>query len=78
MISRIKGREKTKQDLQVCLGEAMLHLGGEVRLGKALLLPRRIRQLEIHASGLPRQALFRLGDVVLCRKQKWEKTMRGL
>ena len=37
MIVRINRREEQKQDLQVCLGEAMLRLGGEVRLGVALL-----------------------------------------
>ena len=35
MISRINGREEPKHDLQVCLGEALLRLGGEVRLGGA-------------------------------------------
>ena len=37
MIVRINGREQPKQDLQVHLGEEMLHLAGEVRLGEALL-----------------------------------------
>ena len=37
MIARINGKEKTKQDLQVRIGEAMLRLGGEVLLGEQVL-----------------------------------------
>ena len=33
IIVRINGREEPKHDLQVRLGEAMLRLSGEVRLG---------------------------------------------
>ena len=42
MIARIDGREKTKLDLQVHLGEAMLRLGGKVRLDEALLCLGRL------------------------------------
>ena len=37
MIVRINERKEPKQDLQVRLGKVMLRLGGEVRLGEALL-----------------------------------------
>ena len=37
MIVRINGREEPKHDSQVRLREAMLHLGGGVCLGRALL-----------------------------------------
>ena len=37
MIARINGREITKQDLPVRLGEAMLCLGEEAHLGEAQL-----------------------------------------
>ena len=33
MIARFNEREKTKQDLSISLGESILRLGGEVRLG---------------------------------------------
>ena len=77
MIVRINGREKTKQDLQVrlgeamlCLGEAMLCLGGEVRLGEALLRLGRSESVETQASGSPRRALLCLGEGVSSKKQK--------
>ena len=55
MISRINEREKTKQDLQVRLGEAMLRLGGEVCLGEALLRLGGSESSETQTSGSPRQ-----------------------
>ena len=66
MIARINGREKTKQDLQVRLGEAMLRLGGEVRLGEALLHLALLHlggseSSEIQALGSPRNRFLRLG-----------------
>ena len=54
MIVRINGREEPKHDSQVRLSEAMLHLGGGVRLGRALLRLGRPENAEIRASGLPR------------------------
>ena len=72
MIARINGRKKTKQDLQVCLGEAMLRLGGEVRLGELLRLSELLHlggevllsgseSSETQASGSPRHGFLRLG-----------------
>ena len=67
MMVRINKREEPKSDLQVCLGGAMLHLGGEVRLGGALL---RLGGQEkcinlvlgpLKWSSTPRRALLRLG-----------------
>ena len=62
MIVRINGREELKHDLQVRLGEAMLRLGREVRLGRALLhLGGALLRLggpesvEIRASGSPKR-----------------------
>ena len=46
IIVRMNGREEPKYDLQVCLGEAMLRLGGEVCLGGALLRLSRPEILE--------------------------------
>ena len=70
MISKINGREETKQDLQVHLGEAMLRLGGEVRLSEAMLRLGGSKSPENSALGSPRQALLRLGEGVLIRKHK--------
>ena len=61
MITRINGREKTKQDMQVRLGEAMLRLGGEVRLSEALLRLGGLESSETQASGLPRRGFLSLG-----------------
>ena len=61
MIARIDGREKTKHDLQVRLGEAMLCLGGEVRLGKALLRLSGLESSETRALGSPKRGFLRLG-----------------
>ena len=59
MIARINEREKTKQDLPVRLGEAMLRLGGEVLLGKALLLCLdRSKILKIQVSGSSRRGFL--------------------
>ena len=57
MIVRINGREEQKQDLQARLGEAMLHLGGEVRLGGP-------ESAETLGSGLPRRSDLRLGGAL--------------
>ena len=61
MIARINGKEKTKQDLQVRLGEAMLRLGGEVRLGEALLRLDGSESYETQDLGSPRRGFLRLG-----------------
>ena len=61
MIVRINGREEPKQDLQVRLGEAMLHLGGEVRLSGELLLLGRLKNSENLGLGSPRRRDLRLG-----------------
>ena len=45
MIVRIHGGEEPKQDLQVCLGEEMLCLGGEVRLGGEVPLGEALLRL---------------------------------
>ena len=50
MIVRINGGEEQKHDLQVRLGEAMLRLGGEVRLGIAM--PRQTRKFRKLGLGL--------------------------
>ena len=60
MIVRINGREESKQDLQACLGEAMLHLGREVTLGEALLRLGRPESAETLGSGSPRHSDLRL------------------
>ena len=55
MIVRLNGREEPKQDLQVCLGEAMLRLGGALlRLGG----PENSENL---GSGSPRRSDLRRG-----------------
>ena len=59
MIVRINGREEPKHDLQVCLGEVMLRLGGEVCLGGALLHLGGPESVEIMASGSPRRSNLR-------------------
>ena len=56
MIARINGREKTKQDLQVCL-----RLGGEVRLSEALLSLGGSKSSETQALGSLRHGFLRLG-----------------
>ena len=61
MISRINGREKTKQDMQVRLGKEMLGLGGEVRLGDTLLRLGGSKSLETKALSSPRRGFLRLG-----------------
>ena len=61
MIVRINVKEEPKQDLQVRLGEAMLHLGGEVLLGEALLRLGRPENTETLGSGSPRCSGLRLG-----------------
>ena len=61
MIARINGREKTKQDLQVCLGEAMLLLGGEVCLGQPLLRLGGLESLKNQALGSLRRGFLCLG-----------------
>ena len=48
MIAIINKREKTKQDLQVHLGEAMLHLGKAVHLGGAVRLGEVVCLGEAH------------------------------
>ena len=69
MIVRINEREKTKQDLQVRLSEAMLHLGEEVCLSEALLHLGRSESLETQASSSPRLGFLRLGgDLHLCER----------
>ena len=55
-IVRINGREKSKQDLLARLGEAMLRLWGEVRLGKALLCLGGLESAETLGSGLPKRS----------------------
>ena len=67
IIVRINEREEPKQNFQVRLGEAMLCLGGEVRLGGALLRLGRPESSTNLGSGsskrssTPRRALLRLG-----------------
>ena len=61
MIVRINGREEPKQDLQVCLGEAMLRLGKEVRLGKALLRLGGPESAETLGLSSPSRSDLRLG-----------------
>ena len=61
MIVIINEREEPKQDLQVRLGEAMLHLSGEVRLGGALLRLSGPENAKIRALGLPRRSDLLLG-----------------
>ena len=62
MIVRINGRDETKHDLQVRLGEAMLrlgeevHLDEEVRLGEAPLCLGGPESIEIMGSGSPRRS----------------------
>ena len=66
MIARINGREKTKQDLLVRLGEAMLCLSGKVRLGEALQCLGGSESSKIQASSSPRSGFLRLsGDLRL-------------
>ena len=60
MIAIINEREKTKQDLQVRLDEAML------RLGEALLRLGGSKSSETQASSSPRRGFLRLyGDLRL-------------
>ena len=68
MIVRINEREEPKHDLQERLGEAMLHLGGEVRLseailclGEALLRLGGLESAETLGSSSPRLSDLRLG-----------------
>ena len=61
MLVRINEIDEPKQDLQVRLGEAMLRLGGEVHLGRALLHLGRPESEEIWASSSPRLSDLRLG-----------------
>ena len=66
MISRINGKEKTKQDLQVRLGEVMLRLSGEVHLAKALQRLGGLESSKIQALGSPRRGFLCLdGDLHL-------------
>ena len=64
MISRINGREKTKQDLHVHLGEAMLRLSVEVHLVEALQRLGGLESSKTQALGSPRRGFLRLdGDL---------------
>ena len=63
MIVRINGREEPKHDLQVRLDEAMLRLGGEVRLGGALLRLGKPESAEILASGSLRRRDFHQAEL---------------
>ena len=61
IIVRINERDEPKQDLQVRLGEEMLRLGREVRLGGASLLLGGPKNSENLGSGLLRRRDLRLG-----------------
>ena len=60
MIVRINEREEPKHDLHVRLGEVMLLLCGEVRLGEALLYLGGPESVDTLGSGLPRCSDLRL------------------
>ena len=64
MIVKINGREELKHDLHVCLGEAMLRLGGEVHLSEALLRLGGLESVETLGSSSPRRSDFRLGGAL--------------
>ena len=71
MIVRIKGREKTKQDLKVRLSKAMLRLGGEVRLGKALLRLCRSESSKTQALGSPKRGFLSQGGDLCLRERSY-------
>ena len=71
MIARFNGREKTKHDLQVCLGKAMLRLGGEVRLGEALLRLGGSESSGTQALGLPRRGFLCLDGELRLGKRSY-------